>query len=189
MKSREVKQSLKEEVQSVVVPDVLSEVKRDLSSVSYRHAYLDGAIATTPPRKILRARLAPTALAVALILILVFGVLPLMSFDKTAYAAIAIDAYPEFEISVNKQERVIAVRADSAAAKEILQNIAYEKHPLEQVLKALVSASIQRGYISEAHIAERNIPIAIRCDDAQGAARLQKCVDNVVNYCCDRARG
>jgi hypothetical protein len=188
MKDREVKQRLRDEAQNVVVPDVLSDIKSADLSALYERADLDGAILSPPPRKIPRTRLAPLALATALILIFVFGILPLTAFDKTAYAAVALDAYPQFEISVNKQERVISVTADNDDAKEILQNIAYERRPLEQVLTALVSASIQKGYISEAHVAERNIPIVIRCDDARGIARLQKCVDTVVNYCCGVGR-
>ncbi|MDR3263676.1 MAG: hypothetical protein LBT30_05130 [Clostridiales bacterium] len=187
MKNNEIKRLLRSEADNVQIPDVLTEIKKaDLTE--YKDIGTEIVSAHTPKIS-LRVKLLSGAAAVLLV-ILALIIVPSVSFDKKVYAEVALGAYTEFEITINKKEQVIDIKTSGDNAKKILENISYQKQPFDKTLTNLITACISEGYIiSGEHITNRDIPIAVYCRYADGTARIRECIDEIVNSCCDKAQG
>ena len=166
-------QILEEKLRDAVehsTPDVLDRIKAECAAkVPEERERGAEAAATAARRKRRRNRWIAAAAAVILLFGGAFGGMRIAG-SRRVDAVVAMDVNPSIEIEVNKNERVLAVRAVNADAEEILDGMDLLDTDLKVAINALVGSMLKKGYIDER---ANSVLISVESDDAARSAALR----------------
>ena len=176
MTDREIKRMLKGEAASAAVPDVLASVKA-------RASVLPVSVPDFSSKLGLRRKRVIYAAAAALCVIL-FALLavPKFTFDSRVYAFVSLES--GFEISVNQEEKVVDIKAESQGAQAVLSAISYKKQPLESVLQEILAGCIASDLITCEDVQNYGIAFSVHCTDEKGTEHLKQCVRQAIEAYC-----
>ncbi len=110
------------------------------------------------------------ALAAAFVLIFTGVFAVLMSNTFAANTIVALDVNPSMEIEINKNEKIIEVRALNEDAEKILSELELKNVDLNTGVSAIIGAMVQNGYLT---IDQNSILVSVKGDNKNSDA-LQK---------------
>ena len=87
------------------------------------------------------------------------------------FATVSLDVNPSIEIAVNKQEKVISVKALNDDAARIVNNMELVGSSIDVAVNALIGSMLRNGYLSDI---ANSILITVDNADAQLAQQLQR---------------
>lgn len=100
----------------------------------------------------LKALVLAAALIVLVVSVALSGslrsVLQIGSFDEVCTALVSVDINPSIEISINKKEQIVDVRARNEDGKKILSSLELKSKKLTEGVNEIVSAAKAMGYIN-----------------------------------------
>lgn len=96
----------------------------------------------------------------------------------TPDALIALDINPSIEITVNRNEKVLDVKARNEEAKTVIGTMDFKGSTLDLTVNALIGSMLRNGYLNEITNA---ILISVESNDPQKGAQLQEKLTNEVN--------
>jgi len=150
----------------------LSVDKKELSDMLVEMAkgdewYLAGT-ASAEKRRSFSGMLIP---ALALVcLLLVFGIGTYRNNYKTT-ATVYLDVNPSIAVSINKDEKVLDVRALNEDAEKILAGMDFKGSSLKVTVNALIGSLVRNGYIDEL---SNSILVSVSDKDGNSAEELEK---------------
>ncbi len=112
--------------------------------------------------------------AMAAILMLIIGMGAIIGIhytNNTAVSTISLDVNPSIEITVNRHQRVLEVKARNMDAKIIMGDMELQGSDLEVAVNAIIGSMLRYGYITEL---ANSILISVDSKDANQAAALQE---------------
>lgn len=164
---KELKQMIKQAYEAAT-PDVLASVLSCCEKEKGR------VIPMEKKSRSRRSRLVGfVAAAAALLLVLAgtVGVLASTSRSGEVFATVSLDVNPSIEIAVNKQEKVISVKALNEDAERIVNNMELVGSSIDVAVNALIGSMLRNGYLSDI---ANSILITVDNADAQMAQQLQR---------------
>ncbi len=168
MKNRDLEKSIRIAIQKMPAPDVKELASLPVEKIGDASDWSQETQTTAgKPLK----RWIPV---MAIMSVVIFAFTGIYIQQQIPVATVALDVNPSIELTINKQEKILEARALNEEAKEILSAIEYNKQPLQQVVRSLVSVMLQEGYISQ----ERNtVMVSVegkRLEEAEGLGELVK---------------
>ncbi len=104
--------------------------------------------------------------------------------DARVASIVALDVNPSIEISVNKKERVLDVRALNDDAAAIIGDMDFKGSTLDVTVNALVGAMVREGYLSDI---ANSILVSVDGGGDEYASRLREHVSNLIGAMFDGA--
>ncbi len=87
-------------------------------------------------------------MAACILLLVTFGIGRAVSFHQTA-TIVSIDVNPSFELTANKADKVLDVKALNEDARVVLGTMNLKKVDLDVAVNALIGSMVKNGYVSE----------------------------------------
>ncbi len=91
---------------------------------------------------------------------------------------IAFDVNPSIEIEINKNEKVVEVKALNEEAKTVIGDMKLEKVDLNVAVNAIIGSMVTNGYLSTE---QNSILISINSKNTQKAAQLKEKLSSEIN--------
>ncbi len=115
------------------------------------------------------------SLAVAACLVIALGVVGFSYYGNNLAvdSVIDIDVNPSIEISTNKNDRVIEVKAINEDGKKVLNGMDLEDTGINVAVNAIIGSMLKGGYIKNG---DSNILVSVQNDDKQKADNLRKTI-------------
>ena len=113
------------------------------------------------------------ALAAMTIMLMVGGFFVANNIIKTnnaLAATISLDVNPSIEININKDEKVLSVKALNADAEKVLDGMDFKGSDLKVTINALIGSLVRNGYINEL---TNSILISVNDSDVDLAKKLE----------------
>ena len=153
-----------------IAPDILDSVLADCDAQK-------GQIIPMPKDK-KKTNVIRTISAVAAALLLVVGGLGFWRSSRAVASTVMLDVNPGIGISVNKNEKVLAVKAYNQDAEKVIGNMNFEGSHLDVAVNALIGSMLRNGYISDE---ANSILISVDSSDKAAGAAMQERLMNEVS--------
>lgn len=116
----------------------------------------------------------------AAFLLVAGGGLGLLRYNNTQKvdAKVLLDVNPSIEIMLNKQERVLEVKAHNEEAKEVIADMDFSGSSLDITINALIGAMFRNGYLNDV---QNSILISVENSNNVHGKALQEKLTNDIN--------
>ncbi|MBR5947217.1 MAG: PepSY domain-containing protein [Clostridia bacterium] len=122
-----------------------------------------------------KTRFIALAAAAAALLLVFAGTMGVLASNARrggeVYTTVSLDVNPSIEISINKQEKVLAVKALNDDAAKVVGNMDLVDSGIDVAVNALIGSMLRNGYLSEI---ANSILITVGNTDAEKAMELQR---------------
>lgn len=167
------KQTIEDKITSAyrdIAPDILDSVLADCDAQK-------GQIIPMQKRK-KKTDIIKYISAAAAALLLVAGGLGFYRSSRAVASTVMLDVNPGIGISVNKNEKVLAVKAYNRDAEKVIGNMNFEGSHLDVAVNALIGSMLRNGYISDE---ANSILISVDSSDKAAGAAMQERLMNEVS--------
>ena len=165
---KELKQTIKQAYEAAT-PDVLASVLSCCEKEKGR------VIPMEKKSRSRRSRFIGFVAAAAALLMVLAGTVGVLAGSARrngeVFATVSLDVNPSIEIAVNKQEKVISVKALNDDAARIVNNMELVGSGIDVAVNALIGSMLRNGYLSDI---ANSILITVDNADAQMAQQLQR---------------
>lgn len=114
------------------------------------------------------------SLAIAACLVLAIGVLGFTYYDTNlaVESVVDIDVNPSVELTTNKKDTVLDVKAVNADGEKILDGMNLKNSELKVAVNAIIGSMLKNGYLDD----DNGILVTVQNEDTQKAAELRNLV-------------
>ncbi len=137
--------------------------------------YLDGTDSKKAQRRF--AALFKPALALACLVLLFVGINAYQTNFKT-FATVYLDVNPSVSLKVNRNEKVIGVKAENHDGEAIIDGMDLEHTDIDVAVNALLGSMIRHGYLDEAH---NILLLSVDCDSKEKSNEIRQRLDGDIN--------
>src|SRR6056297_3730501 len=120
----------------------------------------------------------PFAAVAAIIIVFFAGYFGYYTQYRAVDSIVYLDVNPSVEISTNKQDNVLDIRALNDDAEDYLDDYEFKGKNLDEVSIELIDRFIEKGYIDESH---NTILISIRNDNEENSREQKERLNTKVN--------
>jgi hypothetical protein len=143
MKNRDLEKSICNAIGKMPMPDVKGLAVLPVEKFSDFYEWIQ------EPKKETEKRSMKWLTAVVTMAVMIFCFTGIYVQQQTPVATVALDVNPSIELTINKQEKVLEAKGFNEEARIMLAGLEYKRKPLHQVVRALVGAMVQEGYLSQ----------------------------------------
>ncbi|MDR2202559.1 MAG: hypothetical protein LBP26_07395 [Clostridiales bacterium] len=193
----DVKERLKKAAAQAEIPDVLDKIKERINA-----APVEESDAASPRAVEIRGRRAapPTGrrpiknpvglFAAAAILVFAFawlipGIIEKNAADNAVYATISIDINPAFELTTNKDGRVLALSAKNGDAAPIVRNIDSRSKTLADIIPQIIDGCVSGGYLAHGEGHSHDIFVTVTLPPGAVGDEWKSEIERLMTACCE----
>ena len=166
MNEKEIEKRIREEFESIT-PNNLDAILKDCDKADKSAKILE-LPAKAKNGKLIRRW---AGIAAAVVIAFAIGIASFIGIGNNADGSvIALDVNPGIEITLNRQDKIKALRATNDDGLEILQNLDVKGQELDTAIDAIVEALVSNGYLTEN---ANSVLVSVSSDKDENALKLQ----------------
>ena len=166
MNEKDIEKRIKDEFESIT-PNDLDAILKDCESADRSAKILE--LPTKKQNGKLIRRWA--GIAAAVVIAFAIGIASFIGIGNNADASIiALDVNPGIEITLNRHNKIKALRATNDDGLEILQNLDVKGQELDTAIDTIIEALVSNGYLTEN---ANSVLVSVSSDKDENALKLQ----------------